>query len=512
MAVKGDGRGGAVADGWSDLALGLTLAAALIVASVLVVGDVRQRVQAVQNDLPTTALATVMAATDVLDRLTVAARLTELMVAAPEIDQTQTLVRLLVEANRLSAGLADSAKAYADSHRERARDLALNIDEVYKKLQAAQRQGVLASARFMLPYGSEISELVAAAEKLRFDLVANSYGVLSHQGERLADLAYVANGATVIVGFGVVSVGVLIWRLRRRQRRETELLGRYHTMFADNGAAQLLVDAESWRVLERNAAAAQLIEGEAFPSIHAAGGDEARRVRRALAAEGFAELRLGDDENRRDLAAYASKVTINGADRFYVILHDISEQQRMRRRLEHLADFDALTTVRNRRSFLDVAANMLAQTRRGGALSLALIDIDHFKQVNDTHGHAAGDAVLAHVARLLQDGMREADLIGRLGGEEFAVALHGATLGEAVEALNRLRETLARTPAVFGDRRITVTASFGVACVDGSPATSAERRTVQAILADADAALYRAKRNGRNRVETAAAPVMTADV
>ncbi len=159
--------------------------------------------------------------------------------------------------------------------------------------------------------------------------------------------------------------------------------------------------------------------------------------------------------------------------------------------LSDLARVDQLTGIPNRRGFDEVLRQESKRAARSGrAFSLILIDIDHFKLVNDRHGHPAGDRVLEHVARLLQAGTREVDFLARIGGEEFAILAPDTPIDQAEISAERLRGAIARTPAPGG---VELTASFGVAAdVDGESATEA-----------ADRALYLAKDRGRNRTELA---------
>lgn len=164
--------------------------------------------------------------------------------------------------------------------------------------------------------------------------------------------------------------------------------------------------------------------------------------------------------------------------------------------LLRLATRDALTGLANRRQFFDVAEGALTQTRRYGTpLTIALLDLDHFKHINDTHGHAAGDTVLKAFASVLRECLRDTDTPARVGGEEFAVLLSNTPLHEALHALERVRATLDQRPIEFGPHAIYATVSIGA--VQWRP----EHQDVDALLAHADEALYSAKRLGRNRVE-----------
>jgi len=162
--------------------------------------------------------------------------------------------------------------------------------------------------------------------------------------------------------------------------------------------------------------------------------------------------------------------------------------------LEKLATTDALTDAFNRRKFNELTLAELERVRRyGRPLSLFILDIDHFKRVNDTYGHEAGDQVLVTLAGLLRAGIRATDSLARWGGEEFVVLSPGVTADGEAHLAERLRAAAAaHDHASVG----TVTASFGVA--EHSPG-----ETPDELFARADRALYRAKDGGRNRVEVA---------
>lgn len=160
--------------------------------------------------------------------------------------------------------------------------------------------------------------------------------------------------------------------------------------------------------------------------------------------------------------------------------------------LRRIAQTDHLTGAATRRSFCVELEKALSHHRRAGAPSaLLLLDIDHFKRINDTYGHAAGDIVLQSIANRLTTNLRSHDMLGRIGGEEFGILLHGATMRDAMDAAERFRGLLAHVP-IAHTPPLPVTASFGIAC-------SEDGLTAQRWLADADQALYEAKRSGRNR-------------
>jgi diguanylate cyclase (GGDEF)-like protein len=164
--------------------------------------------------------------------------------------------------------------------------------------------------------------------------------------------------------------------------------------------------------------------------------------------------------------------------------------------LAETAARDGLTGVFNRRELDRRAAEVVAlAARHGRPVSCLLLDIDHFKSINDTYGHAAGDAVLRDVARRIVDCSRISDIVGRYGGEEFVVLLPETDGEQAVAVGDKLRAELSTTPIPTGELDITVRASVGVA------AWSDAMRTAADLYAAADRALYRAKDLGRDRTE-----------
>ncbi|MDQ2646103.1 MAG: diguanylate cyclase [Myxococcota bacterium] len=166
-------------------------------------------------------------------------------------------------------------------------------------------------------------------------------------------------------------------------------------------------------------------------------------------------------------------------------------------RLENLAVTDGLTGLFNRRHFDSLLVGELQRSLRYKVpVSVVLVDIDHFKQVNDTYGHSTGDQVLRNLSRVVAGGVRTTDFVARFGGEELAVILTQTPLQGAFEVAERLRATVAAAPHDYQGKAIFKTASFGVACYDGQGAPVSPEE----LLGRADQALYRAKHEGRNRV------------
>ena len=185
-----------------------------------------------------------------------------------------------------------------------------------------------------------------------------------------------------------------------------------------------------------------------------------------------------------------------GEPAFSLVIRDISDRKDAHDALRRSVGCDHLTGLANRRVFFEAAENeMLRWQRMPRPLSLVLFDADHFKAVNDGHGHAAGDAVLRHLAVALSATFRSLDVVARVGGEEFAILLPG-TSGEGAEAVAvRLCQTIAAQVVEVDGVKIKYTVSAGVASMEASV------EGTETLMKRADAALYLAKANGRNRVE-----------
>jgi len=178
--------------------------------------------------------------------------------------------------------------------------------------------------------------------------------------------------------------------------------------------------------------------------------------------------------------------------------HDISDHITLHEKLRTLAERDGLTGLFNRRHFMETAANEVARAQRSRQpLSLMMLDLDHFKKVNDTWGHQGGDVALQVCAYVMQEACREFDIPARVGGEEFAILLPDTANRHAVAAAERVRRLIAAQPVTLDDgHSFYMTASFGVATLQPG-------ETIGVLMQRADKALYTAKQNGRNRVEAA---------
>jgi diguanylate cyclase (GGDEF)-like protein len=207
--------------------------------------------------------------------------------------------------------------------------------------------------------------------------------------------------------------------------------------------------------------------------------------------------RLDGVQRQNELTLLVMPGHTHSLDFVIVSTVDITERKRMNDELLVLATTDFLTGLPNRREFMarldDEQARLQRDISERGAV--LMLDLDHFKRINDEYGHATGDAVLRHMAGLMRDSQRKIDTLGRVGGEEFAVLLPGADMANAAAFAERLRQRIAGTPLEVEGRVLAVTVSIGIAALDAGDSSG------DAALVRADKALYCAKRGGRNRVE-----------
>lgn len=203
---------------------------------------------------------------------------------------------------------------------------------------------------------------------------------------------------------------------------------------------------------------------------------------------------------RKDGKAIWTRITshlVRHEDRSYraTSVTDITEHKNLEHELHALAVTDPLTGVANRRHFLDVALLEVHRSRRTGhSPAIVMVDLDRFKEINDSAGHAAGDRVLQEFSMAVRRHLRSSDTLGRLGGEEFAILLPEADLDTAAEVAGRVRTAVAELTVPAPGGELQFTASFGVSRL------RAGETSIEAAMHRADVALYRAKDAGRNAV------------
>ncbi|HEY5609684.1 MAG TPA: GGDEF domain-containing protein, partial [Thermoanaerobaculia bacterium] len=214
----------------------------------------------------------------------------------------------------------------------------------------------------------------------------------------------------------------------------------------------------------------------------------------------------------RQLAAIAAqeidlrRQNLSLENRYRILDRQVVELSAVNRALTEMAYRDPLTDVYRRwYLFEQVRLELTRAARYGRPFSLLVVDLDHFKSVNDEYGHPAGDAVLQRFAKLLVDSCRNSDIVARYGGDEFCALLTDTPLDGAIEVAERIRRRAAETSVAFGDASLQITTSIGVASYCGEAAL--RQISAEEIFAQVDRTMYRAKRDGRNRVAVLGAEI-----
>jgi two-component system cell cycle response regulator len=269
---------------------------------------------------------------------------------------------------------------------------------------------------------------------------------------------------------------------------------------------------EAWNVLQRPTTPSLAILDWMMPGMD--GVEVCRRVRQReqepyiylllLTTKGRKEHLIegldagADDYLTKPFDPHELQVRLRAGKRIVTLQAELIEA---RENLRVQATHDPLTGVWNRRAILEILGNDLARSRREGPSVAAVIaDLDHFKRINDTYGHAAGDMALCEAVSRMRALLRPYDAIGRYGGEEFLIVLPGCTAQDALRLAERLRLGISQETVTIPGGRVVVTSSLGVAASDTVAAPDAT-----SLVRAADAALYRAKACGRNRIELATA-------
>ncbi len=319
---------------------------------------------------------------------------------------------------------------------------------------------------------------------------------------------------TTLVGILLVLVGTLVFmRIGSpllRKLRENEV--KYRGVFQQAPEGILLLDSHSCRILEFNDMACRMLgfSREEFSSLSSERLGELQGLQEMLAnipqiekegQIGFESQQPVLDGRTRHLRINAQWLRIGLSARILAIISDISEHKRMEQRLHELAIHDSLTGLLNRGEIERILAEEVGRAKRyRRELSIFIVDIDHFKRVNDTWGHLVGDLALERFAQSLQRVIRHSDRAGRYGGEEFLVMLPETGLQQAASMAKRLQEDLKTNPVEIGaGDRLNLTVSIGVACF---PLNGKNR---DQIIGRADQALYLAKAEGRDTIICASA-------
>lgn len=330
-----------------------------------------------------------------------------------------------------------------------------------------------------------------------------------------------------------LALGIARVRERAERRRVEAALReseqRYRRLFTGAKAVEMLIDPADGRIVDANHAAEKFygwpreaLTAMRVSEINCLSADEIAREMADARAQDRSHFefrhRLASGEVR-DVEVHAGPIVVGDRELIYSIVHDVTNRRRAERalaettaalersnaELKRLAMQDALTGVSNRRHFTAVAERDIALARRRHEpLSLLMIDIDHFKAVNDTHGHAVGDEVLCALVTVMQTVLRATDHLGRHGGEEFVVLLPDTPLEGALASAERLRAAVAAA-ALIGRDGLPLSCTISIGATEWNPADGC----VETTLRRADGALYDAKNAGRNTVRCTAAEAVS---
>ena len=282
----------------------------------------------------------------------------------------------------------------------------------------------------------------------------------------------------------LVSVNAVLWAFNWETRQMLYVSPAYERIFG-RSAGLLLSDYNQWRdsIYPDDLDYAERSMAEVL--INGAVEDREYRI---IAADGQVRW-LSDKCFINRLAEPGQPMIIVG------IAEDITDKKHIETELQRLATTDGLTQSSNRRHFFDCAHREFEQARKQGEpLSFLLLDIDDFKVINDTYGHQVGDSVLQRIAESGRASLRRGDVFGRIGGEEFAAVFPGCAPDMAMQVAERLQREIQRLGFCHDDQ------TFGITISQGLTSLTAEDANIDALFARADAAMYEAKRQGKNRI------------
>lgn len=311
--------------------------------------------------------------------------------------------------------------------------------------------------------------------------------------------------ATMEIGAAIEARSALEAECEALRRANRMLAGRIDALMNVHHAAILIIDPDTGTILDGNLAAVRRyardradLLGRHIREINTLGATEiGHRMRLAVAARRhhFEFLHRLRDGTVQEVDVYSGPILYDGKMALISFIHDATRRKSLERKLKTMASTDALTGCCNRRRFLALLRQEFRRSQRHRApLSLAMIDLDHFKRINDTFGHLAGDAVLKAVAAACRRMMRDCDAFGRLGGEEFGVLLPATDIAAAEAVLSRIAEAARQAAVRVPEGEVRATMSVGL-----TRALAADDDE-KPLLRRADAALYLAKAGGRDRI------------
>jgi len=295
----------------------------------------------------------------------------------------------------------------------------------------------------------------------------------------------------LIIGYGILKYDFLEIRTLARD-----------TVFENNSTGMMLL-GPGQRIIDYNRAAKKFFKAlniklDNYPIEHILNGEpELLEVFKSDITWDIA-LTLDGEERYFEIDAVPLGDSHEGNTRMLKTIRDVTEERKIQETLKTLATTDSLSGLNNRAEFMNLAQKEYARAKKHKEeLSLLMMDLDCFKNINDTYGHAAGDAVIREMGNLLMTNFRKTDIVGRIGGEEFAVVLKNTSLNDAIKAAEKFRKTVEEKKVIYRKQEISFTVSIGVAAICGD---EGENNSIEDILIKADNALYKAKAMGRNCV------------
>ena len=304
------------------------------------------------------------------------------------------------------------------------------------------------------------------------------------------------------------SFNAMVVQLEEAHKKLAESEVRYRSFFSSAEAIKLIINPEDGRIIDANLAATEFFghEHDAMlsQSIHTMVclpkekfDCEMQRARETGKGSFFSRYHAASGEYF-DLEVHTSPFFYGEVELLMFSIQDITERKKMQDKLQVMATTDSLTGLNNRFQFMILGRLRFETARRSKRpLAVVMFDIDHFKRVNDTFGHDAGDLALKCFSRIALETFRSSDVLGRLGGEEFAVIMTNTSGEQALMAMERFREAIEKNTMTHEGKTFSITVSSGIALFTNTGLS------LEMLLKQADQALYKAKNSGRNRTELA---------
>ncbi len=373
------------------------------------------------------------------------------------------------------------------------------VNQLVMKITSAQTEPL--GRNLTQSYTRSFERDLARANVYRFFLLLSSLALLAYAVDsflRLRENAAQLKGTLEAQAHEITGRKKAEQELRQTEERYRQLVELSPDAILIHTGSKVVFANGACAKLFGATAAEELVGKETFELIHPDGHDAAQH-RRRIADIGQSKSPIGMQIVRLDGAAVDVEVTAGphvyeGKPAMQIVLRDITERKKSAERLAYLAQYDTLTGLPNRNLFHDRLALAVAKAKRGRQmLALMFIDLDRFKEINDTLGHATGDKVLQAAALLLKKSLREVDTVARLGGDEFTIILENITDVDHVTTIaEKIKQALSDPIITEGGHDVFITGSIGITLYP------LDADNIDALLQAADVAMYHAKEEGRN--------------